>query len=143
MRIVIAALVTRILRRVIVRLAIPISLSVIADITSRDFMRGICAISQSILAYRYTANNDAQLSARYIAYGDVTFGVRHMRFKPGALAARYSPYKAGCFDVPLLYVCRGDFRRHYFNNFNFHLQSCAIQNEFHFEITLNFTLKSL
>ena len=80
---------TRILRRVIVRLVTPISLVVIFVITARDFVCVICAISQRILAYRYTANNDAQFSARYIAYGDATFVVRHMRFKPGAFVARY------------------------------------------------------
>ena len=72
---------TRILRRVIVRLVTPISLVAIADITARYFMRGICAILQRILAYRYTANNDAQFSARYIAYGDAAFAVRHIHFK--------------------------------------------------------------
>ena len=55
MRIVIAALVTRILRRVIVSLVTSISLSVIADITSRDFyvlnMRYV-AVSFGIPLYR-------------------------------------------------------------------------------------------
>ena len=75
---------TRILRRFIVRLVTPLSLSVISVITVRDFAWGIAAVTWWILAYHYNANHDAPLSARYIAYGGVLFGVRHMRFKAGA-----------------------------------------------------------
>ena len=45
LRIAIAALVTRTLRRVIVHLVTPIPLAVITDITARYFVRWICAMS--------------------------------------------------------------------------------------------------
>ena len=85
-------------------LVTPIPLAVIFDIMARDFVRGICAISQRLLTYSYIANHNVQLSARYVAYFDATFGVRHMRFRPGAFMARYSPYNAGSFCRPLLCV---------------------------------------
>lgn len=56
----------------------------ITDITARDFVRVISAITWWLLAYHYIDNHDAQLSSRYITYGVVCFGVRHMRFKLGA-----------------------------------------------------------
>ena len=92
---------TLILRHVIASLVTPIPLAVIFDIMARDFVRGICAISQRILAYRYIANPDAQFASRHVAYFYADFGVRYMRFKAGAFVARYSPYKAGYFDPPL------------------------------------------
>ena len=82
-------------------LATPIPLAVIFDIMARDFVRGICAISQRLLTYRYIANHDAQFSALHIAYGNAPFAAIYMRFKAGAFVARYSPYKVGDFD-PLL-----------------------------------------
>ena len=45
LRIAIAHLVTRTLRRVIVHLVTPIPLAVITDITARYFVRWICAMS--------------------------------------------------------------------------------------------------
>ena len=65
-------------------LVTPISLAAIFDIMARDFVRGICAISQRLLTYRYIANHDAQFSARHIAYGNAAFAAIYMCFKAGA-----------------------------------------------------------
>lgn len=64
---------TRILCRVIVHLVTQISLAAITDMTARDFVRVIAAITWWLLAYHYAANHDAQFPARYIAYGDAPF----------------------------------------------------------------------
>lgn len=64
---------TRVLRRVIAHLVTPISLAAITDMTARDFVRAIPAITWWLFAYHYIANPDAQFSARYIACGDATF----------------------------------------------------------------------
>ena len=100
----IMALVTRILRRVIVHLVTPISLAAITDMTARDFVREIAAVMRWIFAYHYAANNDAQLSERYVAYCDATFCTLHMRFGPGDFWARHSRYNAGSFYPPLLCI---------------------------------------
>lgn len=92
---------TMILCRVIAHLVTPISLAAITDMTARDFVRVIAAMTWWILAYHYTANHDAQFSARYVAYFGATFCVRNMRFRTDDFMARYSRYNAGSFDPSL------------------------------------------
>lgn len=101
MRIAIARLATRILRRVISLMVTPISLAAITDMTARDFVRAIPAMTWWLFAYHYIANPDAQFSARYVAYFGETFCVRNMRFRTGDFMARYSRYNAGSFDPSL------------------------------------------
>ena len=112
--------------RVITHIVASFLRAIIAPIMTWLLCRVTRAITQVILAYRYCAFCDADFTARYIAYGGVIFPVRHMRFMTGDLRRVISRIRQVVWQAVIMALSGGDFPRHYFNNFSFHLQSSAI-----------------